>query len=225
MHSEISIVGPDHATAGPVSLAQGVYGARGNLELVACDAADGLWVYWFNADHEDDPPATPDVPPGQWSAGLAFAEGRRYIDAQIVQSSLGPDHLEVLALTAEGVLESWYWSAGPGFQRRDAEAAASVRRFRLTHRDGVLHAHVEHTDGTGAVVESRGEDYPGRAWHEVDRIPVVGDPGAQELLRAHGVSDLVEGTARSAHSTRDGGTTELTWRDLGGSIRHLGIRD
>jgi hypothetical protein len=226
MHSEIiTTVGAQHGTAGPVSLAQGVYGARGNLELVACDAVDGLWVFWFNADHADDPLDTPDVPPGHWSAGLAFAAGRRYVDAQIVQSALGPDHLEVLALTDGGVLESWYWSPGPGFQRRAADAAASVRRFRLTHRDGVLQAHLERRDGTGAVIESGVEDYPDREWRAVDRIPVIGDAQAAALLHARGISDVVEGTARAAHSTRDGGTTELTWRDLGGSIRHLGIPD
>ena len=53
LSEKIIIVGSERATAGPVGLAQGVYGARGNLELVACDAHDGLWVFWFNADHED----------------------------------------------------------------------------------------------------------------------------------------------------------------------------
>lgn len=225
MHSEIIMtVGGNRPIAGRVSLAQGIYGTRGNLELVACDATDGLWVFWFNADSADDPLDTPDVPPGHWSAGLAFASGSRYRDAQIVQSTLGPDHLEVLALTDAGVLESWYWSPGPGFQRRGTDAAVSVRRFRLAHRDGVLIADVEREDETTAVLTSGGEYYPRRIWTATEGPAVVDDPSAEEMLRAHGIREAVEGTARAARSTRDGGTTELTWRDRGG-IRHLGIRD
>ena len=221
----IRTVGGIRPIAGRVSLAQGVYGARGNLELVACDATDGLWVFWFNADGDDVPLETPDVPPGHWSAGLAFAAGSRYRDAQIVQSTLGPDHLEVLALTDAGVLESWYWSPGPGFQRRGTDAAASVNRFRLAHRDGILTVDIERADATTAVLTSGGENYPQRIWEAVESTAVVDDPRAAEMLRAHGIRDVVEGSARAARSTRDGGTTELTWRDRRGGIRHLGIRD
>ena len=226
MLSEIIMtVGGTRPIAGRVSLAQGVYGARGNLELVACDATDGLWVFWFNADSADDPLDTPDVPPGHWSAGLAFASGSRYRDAQIVQSTLGPDHLEVLALTDAGALESWYWSPGPGFQRRGTDAAASVRRFRLAHRDGTLTVDIEREDETTAVLASGTEYYPLRIWAVSDGDAVLDDPNADEMLRAHGIRDVVEGTARTARSTRDGGTTELTWRDRRGGIRHVGIRD
>ncbi|WP_435748940.1 hypothetical protein [Microbacterium sp. PMB16] len=225
LSENIRTVGADRPIAGRVSLAQGVYGTRGNLELVACDATDGLWVFWFNADAPDVPLETPEVPPGQWSGGLAFASGARYRDAQIVQSTLGPDHLEVLALTDVGVLESWYWSPGPGFQCRAVHAAASVRRFRLVHRDGILTADIERVDGTTAILTSGGERYPDRIWEAVDGTPDVDDPSADEMLRAHGIRDVVEGTARAARSTRDGGTTELTWRDRDGGIRHLGIPD
>ena len=37
---------------GVPGLVQGVYGEVGNLELVV-PGADGLWVYWFNADPVD----------------------------------------------------------------------------------------------------------------------------------------------------------------------------
>lgn len=216
-------MGFEHETAGAASLTQGVYGERGNLELVACDAADGLWVFWFNADAPDDPVPTPDVPPGHWSSGLAFAFGARYIDAQIVQSRLGPDHLEVLALTDEGALESWYWSPGPGFQLRGSAVTASASRFRLTLADGgVLSVAVEYRDGMTAVLASDGAEYPERRWHRVDGPVVLDDPLAVELLHAHGIADALEGTARATRSTRDGGTVELTWRDARG-IRHLGI--
>ncbi|WP_157543539.1 hypothetical protein [Microbacterium sp. CCH5-D1] len=219
----IMTIGSDRHTSGPVSLAQGVYGTRGNLELVACDTADGLWVFWFNADHPDDPLDTPDVPPGRWSAGLSFASGRRYLDAQIVQSTLGPHHLEVLARNDEGSLESWFWSPGPGFARRDTDAAASVSRFRLTHQDGVLRVDLAREDGTTAVLSSGVDGYPDRTWMPVDEPADVDDALAAALLSRHGISDVVEGTARAADSTRRGGTIELTWRDRSGRIRHLGL--
>ncbi len=221
MHSEIIMtVGSERSTSGPVGLAQGVYGARGNLELVACDAADGLWVFWFNADAPDDPQETPDVPPGHWSSGLAFAPGHRYLDAQIAQSTLGPDHLEVAALREDGVLESWYWSPGPGFQRRDADVAASVSRFRLSHRDGVLTVDVQHLDGRTAVVSSDAEGYPTRRWVARPGSAILDDRRALEALHAHGITPLPD-TARSTTSTRNGGTLELTWRAPNGPIHHL----
>lgn len=225
LSEKITTVGSNRPIAGRVSLAQGVYGTRGNLELVACDATDGLWVFWFNADGVDDPLETPDVPPGHWSAGLAFAAGSRYRDAQIVQSTVGPDHLEVLALTDAGVLESWFWSPGAGFRRRGTDAASSVCRFRLSHHDGILTADIEREDGSTASLASDPALYPVRTWEIVDGVPVLDDPIADQMLSAHGIRDVVEGTARAAHSTRDGGTTELTWRDRRGGIRHLGIRD
>lgn len=219
-----SVVGPKTHTSGAVSLAQGVYGARGNLELVACDASDGLWVFWFNADLDTDPLATPDVPPGAWSAGLAFASGARYVDAQILQSALGPDHLEVLALTGAGVLESWFWSPGPGFQRRATDAAAGVVRFVAAHEDGALRVTVAGGGGTVRHVVSTPTGYPARDWHPAEAGPSL-DVDATEFVLAAGVAieRIAPGTARAATSTRNGGTSELTWRDAGGDIRHLGV--
>lgn len=225
MHSGTSTqVGPATCTAGPVSLVQGVYGARGNLELVACDAVDGLWVFWLNADLDDDPPATPDVPPGHWSAGLSFASGRRYVDAQILQSTLGPDHLEVLALTAEGELETWYWSPGPGFQRRKVDVAGRVARFVATHEQGTLRVTVSHRAGDVQHLVSTPREYPSRTWLPAESGPSL-DVDAAQAVVATGVSaeDIVPGTARAATSTRHGGTVELTWRDADGGIRHLGV--
>lgn len=218
------LVGPDRPTAGAVSLAQGVYGARGNLELVACDPSDGLWVFWFNADLDTDPLETPDVPPGSWSAGLAFAAGHRYVDALILQSALGPDHLEVLALAEDGVLESWCWSPGPGFQRRSTDAATGVTRFGASHHEGTLRVTVEDAAGAISHLASPPDGYPSRAW-----LPALDGPGlpadATSRVVAAGVSpDAIEpGTARAAASRRHGGTTELTWRDSSGAIRHLAV--
>ncbi|WP_143109767.1 hypothetical protein [Agromyces sp. CF514] len=221
-----ALVGADRPTAGPVSLAQGVYGARGNLELLACDADDGLWVFWFNADLDSDPLETPDVPPGSWSAGLHFAAGHRYVDALIVQSTLGPDHLEVLALDADGVLQSWYWSPGPGFQRRETDAATHVVRFAAVHAVGVLRLTVEGAEGDAHHLVSTAAGYPERSWAPTATgAPLADEASARALIEAAGAASvgIAPGTARTAASTRDGGTTELTWRDDAGRIRHLGV--
>lgn len=227
MRSEDSVVvvGARIPTTGPVSLVQGVYGRRGNLELIACDAVDGLWVFWFNADLDTDPVDTPDVPPGSWSAGLHFAAGRRYVDAWIGQSVLGPDHLEVLALTVDGVLQSWYWSAEAGFQRRPVDAAGTVAAFAAAHDSGTVR--VTTTDAAGSVrhLVSSPRGYPARTWAPAADGPALGDDAAAELAAA-GVREetVVPGTARRTASRRGAhGTTELTWRGVDGGIRHLGV--
>lgn len=222
--SDAVIVGPDRPTAGAVSLIQGVYGARGNLELVACDVEDGLWVFWFNADLDTDPPADSDVPPGSWSAGLAFAAGRRYRQAQILQSVLGPDHLELVALTADGVLESWYWSPAPGFQHRDPAVAVGVSRFGATHDEGTLRVSLEDADGETIHLVSSPVGYPSRAWSAAADGPGLEDDALAAVLEAGVDARSVErGTARAATSQRLGGRIELTWRDDGGAIRHLAV--
>jgi hypothetical protein len=214
----ILTVGASRATAGAVSLAQGVYGARGNLELVACDATDGLWVFWFNANLDGDPIEAPDVPPGSWSAGLHFASGHRYVDAQIVQSTLGPDHLEVLALADDGVLQSWYWSPGPGFQRRATDAATGVTVFHLVHADGTLRVTADDRH-----LVSTPDDYPDREWTDAPSGPgAVPEVAPPARVAASGVE---LGTVRIARSNRLGGTTEYTWRDRSGRIRHLGVQN
>lgn len=227
MHSEMTeIVGADRATAGPASIAQGVYGARGNLELLACDAVDGLWVFWFNADHDDDPLQTPEVPPGRWSAGLHFAAGARYVDAQIVQSPLGPNHLEVLALDAEGVLQSWYWSPEAAFTRRGTDAASDVARFRLGEPDdeGALRATTLGGDGRIRGFASAPLPYPERSWHPASAGPALDDERAVHRLGELGVLHrVVPGTALSADSTRHGGTVELVWREHDGLLRHRDV--
>lgn len=202
-------------STGPGSLVQGAYGTRGNLELVVADASDGLWVHWLNAD----PEAVGDVAPGAWSGGLHFAAGTRYTAAQILQDTLGPDFLEVLALTADGVLESWFWSPGPGFQRRDEDAASGVADFHaVLAADGTLTVAL----GAGAGVASSPAAHPARTWVPVaaelpDRTP------AERELAAAGVADVAPGSARAATSTRDGGARELTWRGTDGVLRHLAV--
>lgn len=96
---------------GFLGLVQGTYGARGNLELVQADACDGLWVYWRNNDPID---VRPGALAGHWSVGLAFALGRRYDAAGIVQVTQGSPNLEVVA-SSDGVLFRSYWTAETGF--------------------------------------------------------------------------------------------------------------
>lgn len=223
------IVGAERTTAGAASVAQGVYGLRGNLELVVADIADGLWVFWFNADLTSDPLETPDVPPGSWSAGLQFASGHRYRSAQILQSPLGPDHLEVLALTVDGVLQSWFWSPGPGFARRRADAANEVSGFVAeVDTEGAITVHTDRLDGTRSAVRSDAVGYPERSWSPVETSrtgPLHDVASAESDLIAAGVERalLAPGTARRARSTRDGGMLELTYRDASGGLRHLAV--
>lgn len=227
MLSDAQIVGRHRDTVGSGSVTQGVYGERGNLELVACDARDGLWVFWFNSDPLGTPPSG-GVEPGRWSDGLAFAAGSRYIRADILQSTLGPDHLEVLALDDAGVLQSWYWSPGPGFQRREGSVATGVGRFAAEHRDGTLTVAVDGPQP--ATWESDAAGYPNRIWRRVAasvvRLDSPGDDDrARRALLQAGIDSagIVAGSARCASSTRDGGTAELTWRGSDGLLRHLGV--
>lgn len=202
-------------STGPGSLVQGAYGTRGNLELVVADPSDGLWVYWLNAD----PDAAGDVAPGAWSDGLHFAAGERYTAAEILQDTLGPDFLEVLALTADGVLQSWFWSPGPGFQRRGEDAASGVADFHaVLAADGTLTVAL----GGGSGVASSPAAHPARTWSPV-AAELPDRTAAERELAAAGVADAVPGSARAATSTRDGGTRELTWRGADGVLRHLAV--
>jgi len=218
-----SVIGPGRGTTGAARPAQGVYGSRGNLELVACDDADGLWVFWFNSDHDSDPVAAPDVPPGTWSAGLHFAAGDRYTEAQILQSPLGPDHLEVLALDDGGTLQSWYWSPGPGFARRAADAATDVTRFTTSiASDGTLTVDYVDLGFAHRRAMSGTADYPERSW-TVQSSESEPQYDADAEVAAAGIRSLLPGTARAATSTRDGGMRELTWRDVDGTLRHVAV--
>lgn len=224
MHASEQIVGAHRPTAGTPSLAQGVYGDGGNLELVVPDTEDGIWVFWFNADAADA--AYESVRPGTWSDGLRFADGDRWLDAWIVQSTLGPDHLEALALRDNGAVVSWFWSPEHGFQRRDAEVATGATAIALAHEAGVLVATVRDADGERHL-RAGVEDYPARQWAAATDGPALRDPLAAERLAGTGVdlSDVDAATIRSARSTRLGGTLELTWRDSSGRVHHLGVHD
>ncbi|MBL3683167.1 hypothetical protein D3229_12575 [Leucobacter aridicollis] len=230
MHSlSILTVGPNHEGVGAPSLVQGVYGAVGNLELLSCDREDGLWVYWFNSDRESDPCETPDVPAGTWSAGLHFASGAAYAEAQIMQSSEGPNHLEVLALTRAGALESWFWSPGPGFQRRGTPAwsrdgADRVEAFNAVISGGQVSVTVRTSHGTLRRLHSDTTRYPERHWEASATGPGLTDGWADlAKLRLVEPAEAIPSTAREASSTREGGMREVTWRGADGRVRHWGL--
>ncbi|MGX5681604.1 hypothetical protein [Schumannella luteola] len=181
-------------TTGPASVAQGVYGAAGNLELIAADAVDGLWVHWFNADPPGTEPVS-GVAPGEWSGGMLFAEGTAYSSAVIHQSRRGPDYLEVIAVRADGGAESWYWSPGPGFQRRGGLLPGGGDAVLTEHDGGFILQLGERVFAASAAA------YPALPWRDV--TPTGADPG----------------TLRIAVSTRDGGMLELAYR-RDGALHH-----
>lgn len=137
--------------AGTPGLVQGVYGRRGNLELVAPDPEDGLWVFWFNNDEPESEPA-PGARPGCWSAGLRFARGRRYEAAAIVQSRHGPDWLEVAA-TAEGLLRRFTWRPETGFTEEGDSWPAVGPAAAVETSDWFLHVAAAQP-GSGVAIRS-----------------------------------------------------------------------
>ena len=102
---------PLPAISGRPGLTQGVYGDRGNFELVAPAEGGGIWVFWFNADLVD---RRSGPPPGSWSGGLHFAGTRRVRTVAITQVPQGPDFLEIMALSDAGA-ERYYWTPADGF--------------------------------------------------------------------------------------------------------------
>ena len=81
-------------------------------------------------------------------------------------------------------------------------------------------------DAAGVIrhLVSRPDGYPSRAWMPADDGPGLPDDATPAVVAAGVDADAIEpGTARAAASLRHGGTTELTWRDHEGAIRHLAV--
>lgn len=124
---------------GVPGLVQGAYGSAGNLELVAPASDEGLWVGWFNTDaHENFSGPARD----RWSGALRFGLGRRYISAKISQVQVGHNALEVLALTADGIMARHVWRQSQGFEE------AAVIRTNILSTSGI----VVMPDGTHTAV-------------------------------------------------------------------------
>lgn len=133
-------------TQGRPGVAQGRYGAHGNLELVSCATDSGMWVGWFNNDSTDKRSG---AAIGNWSGALRFGRGDRYLSCTITQVAAGPDFLEVLALTDTGQLRRHVWSPEPGFVDHGVIASGVLAFSRLIESaDGRFHAAVADTQGT-----------------------------------------------------------------------------
>ncbi|MFG3101397.1 hypothetical protein ACGFZL_12870 [Streptomyces sp. NPDC048182] len=198
---------------GGLGLAQGRYGARGNLELVLCDERDGLWVLWHNTDPEGA--ATPEgaPPPGEWSGALRFAAGRRYDDVRVLQSRNGPDHLEVLARSGTDP-HRLRWSPEAAFTPEDPPPGRLGPHPTLTETaDGALWTALAPADGE-PVRPHRADPagYPRLTWSPAGP-PVPPQPPRTVLLAAGPDADRPATLAYSAEGARwtdpRGRSTEL----------------
>lgn len=163
-----SVRGTDFpALHGAPGLTQSHYGARGNIELVAPDPRDGLWVFWHNTDPETETPGAapvPGPPPGCWSGGLHFAAGHRFETAAVLQSRNGPDHLELLAREG-GTLHRFRWSPEPGFTHEGVLPVRAAGAAGLAEgADGTVHAAVPLADGGVAHLTADPGGYPTLDW-------------------------------------------------------------
>jgi hypothetical protein len=152
---------------GRPGLTQGRYGAAGNLELVVPSVDDGLWVGWCNCDPAE---SWTGAAVGRWSGALRFARGHRYRSADVTQVDVGPDFLEVVALTTGGTLRRHVWSPGAGFVDH-GELAAAVAWCSAVVQDpgGSLHLAVAGRDGRVRVLRaSPGPAYPALRFEAVE---------------------------------------------------------
>lgn len=199
--------------AGRPGLAQGRYGAEGNLELVVPAVDDGIWVGWFNLDpHETWSGAAV----GAWSGALKFAGGHRYVSADVTQVDAGPDFLEVIALTTHGVVRRHVWSPGPGFVDH-GELARSVASCAalVQGADGTLSLDLTRRDGSALVLTATPTgSYPQLRFDEAAHPEEVSPPRRPAAHPAghpdgHPARHPVEGAdATAGAEVRVGGRTE-----------------
>jgi hypothetical protein len=170
---------PLAAGRGAPALVQSSYGTRGNLELVQADAREGLWVHWRNNDAQD---VRPGALAGCWSAGLAFAGGRRFDDVALTQVAQGSPNIEVVA-TSGRLIHRTYWSAGAGFSDPVALAGGcSPGSIALVQRgDGDLVVAAPDAEGGVRLLLCDTAAYPALAVRELRRL-------APELGRVLGVA-------------------------------------
>ncbi|MFF7331853.1 hypothetical protein [Streptomyces sp. NPDC008150] len=160
---------------GGIALAQGRYGLRGNVELLLCDASDGLWVLWFNSDPPGTEPEPSGPPPGEWSGALRFGTGRRYDDVQIVQSRHGPHHLEVYARSGTH-LHRLRWSPEAAFTTEDPPPAGTVTTATAAETtDGTPWIAHLGTDRQARLLRADPSGHPRLAWSappgDASRLP------------------------------------------------------
>lgn len=191
---------------GSVGIAQGAYGDRGNLELVAPDPDDGFWVFWFNGDAVEHRSG---AARGHWDAGLHVPTGSRLMSARISQVSFGPHFLEVVGRVETGSLHRWYWTPGHGFVAGGIIAsAAGAKPARLVgSADRLITMRVD--DAGVEVLTSGVERYPELSWHS-SHVPVDGIATSVDIDVAPGVAPDISpgsddiGSDRDAVHTDDG---------------------
>lgn len=183
---------------GRPGLAQGRYGAQGNVELVVPAVDDGLWVGWFNGDADDDRSTTRSR---SWSGALRFGCGRSYVSADITQLAVGPGWLEVVALTDNGELVRHVWSPEHGFVEqpllrtgvRDHSALVvapdGCHHLALLDHDGVIVLSGQPTLTPRWEPHERrggaGENWIGAAWHD-DHLDVMTTAAGRTVVRCDG---------------------------------------
>ncbi|MFB8419662.1 hypothetical protein ACFC63_29570 [Streptomyces albidoflavus] len=206
---------PPHSRGG-IGLAQGRYGARGNLELVLCDEDEGLWVLWHNTDPESTP--TPDgaPPPGEWSGGLHFAAGRRYDEVRVLQSRNGPDHLELLAGSGR-TAHRLRWSPEAAFTAEASPEGRPLPCVALAETDdGALWTVLSPASGTGPAELYRADParHPELDWSPAGPLDAPDGPPPHQvaLLAVPGAvrpAVLTVLAARSRWTSPDGAVSEL----------------
>ncbi|MFI7386224.1 hypothetical protein [Streptomyces sp. NPDC049813] len=155
---------PPPSSRGGIGLAQGRYGLRGNLELVLCDAQDGLWVLWFNNDPPGTAPEPGGPPPGEWSGALRFATGRRYDEVTVVQSRHGPHHLELLARSGDAA-HRLRWSPESAFTAEPPPPCGPARSVTVAETgDGTLWTASLTPDGALRTLRADASAYPRLTW-------------------------------------------------------------
>lgn len=153
---------------GRPGLAQGRYGAAGNLELVVPAVDGGLWVGWFNCDPVE---SYSGAAIQRWSGALRFAHGHRYVSADVTQVDAGPAFLEVVALTTGGILRRHVWSPEPGFVDHGELTGEIVSCSAVVQNpvDGSLQLAVAGLDGRVRILQaSPGAAYPAMTFEVVD---------------------------------------------------------
>ena len=107
MKTTISLSGGETHTrlGGTLSLIQGKFGTKGNLELTAPLVGGGLAHYWRNNDQADLP----------WSAPTVFGGTANYDAVSLIESNYGsPGNLEAAARSGDTLVTFWR-DSGPGF--------------------------------------------------------------------------------------------------------------
>jgi len=122
---------------GRPAIFQGRYGSRGNLELFAPSPSGGITCCWFNSDHPEGPVTEPAIPAATWSSGLVFGKDFMYDAVAAIQTTAGPDFLEVAASGPDG-LHHWTWTPADGFTRTAAYDTGSGLPFIAETPDGLV---------------------------------------------------------------------------------------